>query len=118
MLPAQAMQACHSGRASFSPTCCISSENLCPCCLQITKLTAAHELVSHQLADTEQALKERSEQLKQTAASLEVKITEFARLSQQHQALVVQHERTEGELSDLTGVLRAKQKDAEALQQR
>jgi len=90
----------------------------CLLCTQVTKIAAAHEATSKQLADSEQALKERSEQLAQTAASLEAKEAEFSRLSQQHEALIVQHERVEGELSDLTGVLRAKQKDAEALQQR
>ena len=94
--------------------------SLCPWFwpLQISKAAAAHERVSKQLADTEEALSARTEQLSKAAASLEAKEAELDRLSQQHQALIVQHERTEGELSDLTGVLKAKQTDNEALQQR
>ena len=84
----------------------------------MAKVTAAHEDVSKQLAETEQSLGERSAQLTQTAASLEGKETELIKLSQQHAALITQHERLEGELSDLTGVFKAKQKEAEALQDR
>lgn len=86
--------------------------------IQVAKVTAAHEDVSKQLAETEQSLGERSAQLTQTTASLEGKETELIKLSQQHQALIMQHERLEGELSDLTGVFKAKQKEAEALQDR
>ena len=84
----------------------------------MTKITAAHEIVSQQLADSEQCLRERSEQLAETTASLEGKQTELSKLSQQHEGLMVQHERLQGELSDMSGALKAKQKDAEALQQR
>lgn len=84
----------------------------------MTKITAAHEIVSQQLADSEQCLRERSEQLAETTASLEGKQAELSKLSQQHEGLMVQHERLQGELSDMSGALKAKQKDAEALQQR
>ena len=89
-----------------------------PCGTQVAKISAAHELASQQLAASEAALKERSDQLGQTAAGLEAKEAELARLSHQHEALIMQHERSEADLSDLTGVLRAKQKDAEGLQAR
>ncbi|KAL0055275.1 hypothetical protein WJX82_009859 [Trebouxia sp. C0006] len=84
---------------------------------QVAKLTAAHEIVSQQLADSEQRLRERSEQLAETTASLEAKQAELSKLSQQHEGLIGQHERLQGELSDVSGALKAKQKDAEALQQ-
>ncbi|DBA70472.1 TPA: hypothetical protein ACH3X2_011877 [Trebouxia sp. C0005] len=84
---------------------------------QVTKITAAYETVSQQLADSEQCLRERSEQLAETTASLEGKQAELSKLSQQHEGLIVQHERLQGELSDMSAALKAKQKDVEALQQ-
>lgn len=89
-----------------------------PCALQISTAVSAHDSVLKQLGETEHTLADRTHQLAQTSAALEGKQAELSKLSQQHQALRVQHERTEGELSDLTGVLKQKQKDNEALQQR
>lgn len=86
--------------------------------LQIFKLTSARDGVSKQLAETEHTLTDRTDQLAQTSANLEARTAELSKLSLQHQALIVQHDRAEGELSDLTGVLKQKQKDSEALQQR
>lgn len=88
-----------------------------PCALQVSKAVAAHESVSEQLSETEKTLTERTQQLIKATTNLEAKEADLSKLSQQHQALIVQHERTEGELSDLTGVLKTKQKDNEALQQ-
>lgn len=85
--------------------------------LQISKATSASDTVSKQLAETEQALSDRTDQLAKATASLEAREAELGKLSQQHQALTVQHERTEGELSDLAAVLKQKQKDGEAVQQ-
>ncbi|DBA97235.1 TPA: hypothetical protein ACH3X1_014983 [Trebouxia sp. C0004] len=84
---------------------------------QVAKITAAHESVLQQLADSEQRHKERSEQLAETTASLQGKQAELSKLSQQHEGLLLQHERLQGELSAMTGALKAKQKEAEALQQ-
>lgn len=86
--------------------------------MQISKATSAHDRVSKQLAETEQTLKDSTNQLAQTSASLEAREAELSKLSQQQQALMLQHEKTQGELSDLTGVLKLRQKDNEALQQR
>ena len=88
------------------------------CAVQISKATSAHDSALKQLAETELRLTDRTQQLTQTSAILEGKQAELSKLSQQHQALLGQHERTVGELSDLTGVLKQKQKDNEALQQR
>ena len=85
--------------------------------LQISKATSASDTVSKQLAETQQALSDRTDQLAKATASLEAREAELGKLSQQHQALMVQHERTEGELSDLAAVLKQKQKDGEAVQQ-
>ena len=90
---------------------------MCHAPLQVSKAVAAHESVSEQLSDTERALTERSEQLTNATATLEAREADLSKLSQQHQALILQHERTEGELSDLTNVLKTKQKDNMALQQ-
>lgn len=86
--------------------------------LQISQATSAHHSVQKQLAETEQRLTDRTHQLGQTSAILEGKQAELSKLGQQHQALIMQHERTEGELSDLTGVLKQRQKENESLQQR
>lgn len=86
--------------------------------LQISKAASARDGVSKQLAETDQTLTDRTQQLAQSSANLEARKAELSKLSQQHQALIVQHDRTEGELSDLTGMLKQKQKDSEALQQR
>ena len=85
---------------------------------QINKAVAAHEQVSKQLAATEKSLAERSQQLGETTAALEAKQADFSRLSQQHEALILLHERTQGELSDMRAVLKEKQKEAEGLQAR
>ena len=86
--------------------------------MQISKATSAHDSVAKQLAETEQTLTARTNQLAQTSANLEAREAELSKLSQQHQALMLQHERTQGELSDLTNVLKQRQKDNEALQQK
>lgn len=86
--------------------------------MQISKATSAHDSVSKQLAETQQTLTDRTDQLAQTNASLETREAELSKLSQQQQALMLQHERITGELSDLTGVLKLRQRDNEALQQK
>ena len=86
--------------------------------LQVSKAMSAHDSVAKQLAETEQVLKDRTDQLAQTSANLEAREAELSKLSQQQQALMLQHERNLGELSDLTSVLKQRQKDNEVLQQR
>ena len=85
---------------------------------QVTKATNAHDKVSKQLVTSEQTLADKSQQLSATKTILESTQAELSKLGQQHEALILQHERTEGELSDLKGVLKEKQRAAEGLQSR
>ena len=85
---------------------------------KVTKATNAHDKVSKQLVSTEQTLADKSQQLSATKTILESTQAELSKVGQQHEALILQHERTEGELSDLKGVLKEKQKEIEGLQQR
>ena len=86
--------------------------------LQIASATAARAALAEELALTQEVVRAGKEELQQTQTHLSSVQQEMEGLAQRHQHLLQQHERSQAELGDLQGVLKAKQADADALQDR
>lgn len=81
-------------------------------------MTAARDSLAEELTVSHERVRLGQEALQETQAGLDDTRRELEILSQKHQRLMHQHERSEAELGDLHSVLLTKKADAEALESR
>lgn len=86
--------------------------------MQIASTTAARAALAEELVSTQEVVKAGKEELQQAQTQLSSVQQEMEGLAHRHQHLMQQHERSQAELGDVQSILKAKQADADALQDR